>query len=224
LPQECIAMHSLTFTSYQFRVTFPVRGYFEWLRANGIAGAYRTQHWTLQHLQSAYAGQQWLLKSPGNLMWLDQLLAEFPAALIIHTHRDPAKVLGSVSSLYATFYNAASDHVDPYEIGRDQFAEWSWGLERAMAAREALPADRVVDVAFEDTLRDPVGVISRIYEHFGLEMTPQVAQAAREYLAANSRDKHGVHTYSLTDFGLDRDEVDEAFAAYRQRFHVPREG
>jgi hypothetical protein len=93
-----------------------------------------------------------------------------------------------------------------------------------MAAREALPADRVVDVAFEDTLRDPVGVISRIYEHFGLEMTPQVAQAAREYLAANSRDKHGVHTYSLTDFGLDRDEVDEAFAAYRQRFHVPREG
>ncbi|NLT30103.1 MAG: sulfotransferase [Propionibacterium sp.] len=107
--------------------------------------------------------------------------------------------------------------------GRQQLEQWSWGLDRMMAFRETLPADRVIDVYFRDTLADPVGTVHRIHEHFGMEITPQVEQGVQRYLADNPRDKHGTHTYSLADFGLTREQVDSTFAEYKQRFEVPDE-
>ena len=52
----------------------------------------------LQHLQSGVAGQ-WLLKSPAHLWQLDALVAEYPDALIVQTHRDPLNVISSISAL-----------------------------------------------------------------------------------------------------------------------------
>ncbi len=89
-----------------------------------------------------------------------------------------------------------------------------------MAARERLPDDRVVDVHFHDTVTDPVGTVTRIHDHFGLEVTDAVADGVRAYLDENPRDKHGRHDYDLADFGLDHDEVSARFATYRDRFGI----
>jgi hypothetical protein len=128
--------------------------------------------------------------------------------------------MASVSSLMFALRGAVSDHVDPHEVGRDQLDTWTWGLARTMAAREKLPADRVIDIHFTDTVNRPVETVTRIYEHFGVELTAAVEQGVRDYLADNPRTKHGVHTYTLEEFGIDEDEADEAFAGYRERFGV----
>lgn len=138
----------------------------------------------------------------------------------MHTHRDPAAVLASVSSLMHGFRSAMSDHVDRHAVGREQLEAWNWGLQRTMAVRDRLGPERVVDVQYDDTVNDPVGTVRRVYEHFGLERTPAVDEGVRAYLAENPRDKHGAHRYTLEEFGLDREEVDAAFAAYRFRFGV----
>ena len=91
-------------------------------------------------------------------------------------------------------------------------------MQRVMAVRDSLPADRVVDVHYTDTVEDPVGTVERVYKHFGLDYTGEVAAGVSGYLAENPRDKHGSHSYSLAEFGLDKDEVDAAFAAYNERF------
>ncbi|MDX1510535.1 MAG: sulfotransferase [Nitriliruptorales bacterium] len=220
LPQECMAMHALTFESYEFVTTFPVPSYWEWLRTRDLVTAYEMQRLFLQHLQSGYGGEHWILKTPGHLLWLDTLLEVFPDALIVQTHRNPSTVMASVSSLMYALRSAVSDHVDPHEVGRDQLDTWTWGLERTMEARKKLPAERVVDVHFTDTVNRPVETVARIYEHFGLELTAAVEQGVRDYLAENPRTKHGVHTYTLDEFGIDPDEADNAFAGYRERFGV----
>jgi hypothetical protein len=153
-------------------------------------------------------------------MWLDTLLHVFPDALLVHTHRDPTAVLASVSSLMHGFRSAMSDHVDKHEVGREQLEAWTWGLQRTMAVRDRLAPDRVIDVQYDDTVSDPVGTVRRVYEHFGLDRTTAVDDGVRTYLAENPRDKHGAHRYTLEEFGLDRDEVDAAFASYRDRFGV----
>jgi hypothetical protein len=220
LPQECMAMHALSFESYEFVTTFPVPSYWAWLRERDLVPAYEIQRQFLQHLQSGYSGEHWILKTPGHLLWLDTLLEVFPDALIVQTHRNPTTVMASVSSLMFALRGAVSDHVDPHEVGRDQLDTWTWGLARTMAAREKLPADRVIDIHFTDTVNRPVETVTRIYEHFGLELTAAVEQGVRDYLADNPRTKHGVHTYTLEEFGIDEDEADEAFAGYRERFGV----
>lgn len=220
LPQECLALQAPEFASYEFPTTFPVPSYWSWLREQDLRKAYEFQHKFLQHLQSGYGGDHWILKTPAHLMWLDTLLAVFPDALIVHTHRNPATVLASVSSLMYALRSSVSDHVDPHEVGREQLDTWTWGLRRTLQAREHLPADRVVDVHFQDTVNDPVGTVTRIYEHFGLDMTPAVAAGVRAYLRDNPRAKHGVHHYDLADFGITEDEAEDAFGFYRERFDV----
>ncbi len=221
LPQECLAMHAPQFASYEFPTTFPVPSYWQWLRSADMTPAYAFEKQFLQHLQSGgRRGQRWVLKTPCHLMWLDVLLEVFPDALFVHTHRNPTTVLASVSSLMSTIRSAVSDAIDPVAIGREQFDAWTWGMQRVMAARDLLPADRVVDVQYEDTVAHPVETVERVYTHLGLPYTEQVAQGVRDYLAANPRDKHGSHTYTLEEFGLDKTEVDAAFAGYRERFGV----
>lgn len=218
LPQECLALHALDFASYEFPSTFDVPRYWAWLQQQDLRGGYDMQRLMLQHLQSGYGGDHWILKTPSHLMWLDTLLEVFPDALIVQTHRDPTTVLASVSSLMFHFRSAMSDNVDPAQVGREQFEAWSWALDRTMAARRGLADDRVVDVQFRDTLADPVGTVTRVYEHFDIPVTDAVRAGVLAYLDDNPRDKHGTHTYSLSDFGLDESEVSERFAAYRQRF------
>jgi hypothetical protein len=220
LPQECLALQAPEFASYEFVTAFPVPSYWEWLRSSDMTPAYRFEKTFLQHLQAARRGRHWVLKTPGHLMWLDALLEVFPDALLVQTHRNPTQVLASVSSLMTAMRSSVSNDVDPHVVGREQLDAWRWGMERTMAVRGGLAADRVVDVRYEDTVSDPVGTVTRIYEHFGLELTPAVEQGVRDYLAANPRDKHGAHRYTLEEFGLDRDEVDAAFADYRERFGV----
>lgn len=219
LPQECLAMQAPSFSSYEFVTTFPVPSYWEWLRGQDMTPAYAFEKQFLQHLQSGgHRGEHWVLKTPCHLMWLDALLEVFPDALLVHTHRDPTTVLASVSSLMSTIRSAVSDHVDPVAVGREQLDAWTWGMQRVMEVRDRLPADRVVDVRFEDTVAHPVETVEKVYAHLGLDYTPVVAEGVRDYLAANPRDKHGTHTYTLAEFGLDHDEVEAAFAAYNERF------
>jgi hypothetical protein len=220
LPQECLALQAPEFASYEFVTAFPVPSYWDWLRSADLAPAYRFEKLFLQHLQSARRGRHWILKTPGHLMWLDALLEVFPDALLVQTHRNPTQVLASVSSLMSAMRSSVSAAVDPKAIGREQLDAWTWGMERTMAVRDRLPAGRVVDVRYEDTVADPLGTTRRIYEHFDLELTPVAEQGVRDYLSANPRDKHGAHRYTLKEFGLDPDEVDAAFADYRERFGV----
>lgn len=221
LPQECLAMQAPTFASYEFPTTFPVPSYWSWLREQDLAPAYAFEKQFLQHLQSGgHRGEHWVLKTPCHLMWLDALLEVFPDALLVHTHRNPTTVLASVSSLMTTIRSAVSGHIDPVAVGREQLDAWTWGMERVMAVRDRLPSDRVVDVMFEDTVAHPVETVEKVYAHLGLDYTPAVAEGVRAYLADNPRDKHGTHEYTLAEFGLDKDEVDAAFAAYRDRFGV----
>ncbi|MDT7537760.1 MAG: hypothetical protein QOI82_1345 [Actinomycetota bacterium] len=220
LPQECLALQAPQFASYEFPTTFPVPTYWAWLREQDLTPAYAFEKTFLQHLQSGHRGERWILKTPGHLMWLDTLLHVFPDALLVHTHRDPTAVLASVSSLMYGFRSAMSDHVDKREVGREQLEAWTWGLQRTMAVRDRLAPNRVIDIQYDDTVNDPVGTVRRVYEHFGLDRTPAVDEGVRTYLAENPRDKHGAHRYTLAEFGLDRDEVEAAFKAYRERFGV----
>ena len=50
------------------------------------------------------------------------------------------------------------------------------------------------------------------------EPTFEAEQAMRDFLAANPKDKHGAHRYSLEQFGLDAEEQAGRFAGYRARF------
>ena len=223
LPQECVPINAHELLSVQFHVTFHVPSYQAWLDEQSLVQSYRFHKKFLQHLQSKYMLDRWALKSPAHLPGIDELLQVYPDALIIHTHRDPANVMPSLASLMYAFRSMNSDTVYPMRIGRNVMDIWSLYLQRAVDARR-LHADKPTqffDAHFEETLRDPVSLLERAYDHFGLPFTDDTRSRMSAFLEANPRGSRGVHRYTREDFGLQLGEIRERFSEYCDAFDVP---
>jgi hypothetical protein len=223
LPQECVPIRAHEFLSVQFHTTFNVPRYQAWLEQQDMLPAYAFHKRFLQHLQSKYMKDRWVLKSPAHLAAIDAVLATYPDAQIIHTHRDPAKVVPSLASLLYTFRSMNSDSLDSARIGRQVIDMWTLALQRATEARRRhrdKPA-QFFDAHFSETLADPVDLLRRAYGHFGLDFTDETRDRMAIFLAANPRGSRGVHTYLLEDFDLDLGEIRERFSEYCTEFGVP---
>jgi len=93
-------------------------------------------------------------------------------------------------------------------------------VERMLALRASGKVDpkQFSDVRYADLVKDPIPTLAGIYDHFGIELSEDTVARMRRYLAANPKNLHGRHRYSLEAFGLDRDEEIARYAAYSERF------
>lgn len=221
-PMECIAIMSLSFLSPRFHTMYRIPTYQEWLERQDLRPAYAFHRSFLQHLQWRGPGARWVLKAPSHLHSLDALLATYPDAVFIQTHREPLTVLASVASHTGALLSAFSDRLDPGEIGREVARRWAHGVDRAMQFRAAsgLPAERFADVHYRDLVRDPIATVQRIHAQLDLPLGPAAEGRMRRYLATHPKDRHGPHRYALETFGLDADELSRRFKAYRERFGI----
>src|SRR6185312_6684264 len=130
--QECVRITGGEFTSMIYTVQYRLPTYYRWLLYDADhAGAYRYHRKFLQHLQSGVPGQ-WLLKSPAHLWQLDTLLAEYPDALIVQTHRDPLNVISSIAALTHHLRRMSTDDSTVAECAAQSYEEIIVGLEREM--------------------------------------------------------------------------------------------
>ncbi len=220
LPEECIAIMAHGFVSDRFPAMFRLPSYRAWLDRQDLRPAYEDHRRFLQHLQWRRGGRRWLLKAPAHLLALDDLLAVYPDAWIVQTHRDPVRVLASLASLIATLHGAFSDVVDPSEIGREVSERWAEALRRSIAVRAHAREDRFVDVRYEQLLHDPMAVVRQLYERMGETLRPDVEHSMHRFVAENRPDRFGRHRYRLSSFALDADTERRRFASYREHFRV----
>jgi len=223
LPQECVPINSHEFLSVQFHIAYRVPTYQAWFEQQSLSRSYAFHKRFLQHLQSKYRKDRWVLKSPAYLFGIDDLLETYPDALIIHTHRDPARVIPSLATLFYALRGMTSDSVNPARIGRDVMSMWSLATQRAVEARRRHrdKQGQFFDAHFEDTVADPVDLLRRAYAHFGLDFTDAARDRMAAFNAANPRGSQGVHHYVREDFDLHLDEIRERFAEYCGEFDVP---
>jgi hypothetical protein len=227
LAQECVRMTAGDFRSMIFPTQYHLPTYNRWLLHDAdLAPAYRWHRIYLQHLQSEHMADRWLLKSPAHLWHLGALLHEYPDAVVIQTHRDPLKVVASISALAAHLRRMASDN-PTIAAAAEQYADDIFvGLDRSMAARDdgTLPPDQVVDVQFTDFVADPFATIATVYDTLGIELTADAEKRMRAFLDTHPGDGGGGGTrYSFADTGLDADSLRERSSAYQERFAVPSE-
>ncbi len=149
----------------------------------------------------------------------------YPDARLAITHRDPLTVLASLTSLVATLRWAHSDRVDFAEIGRYHERLWARALDGLVTASTdgSLDPARVHHVHYADFMQDQVGAVGGLYTALGGSLTPDTAQAMRDYLVHRPKDQHGAHEYSFADLQLDPTVERERFARYQRHFSVPEE-
>ena len=83
---------------------------------------------------------------------------------------------------------------------------------------KACRADAFIDVDYSDLVRDPIAVVRRIYSQLGNELSSAAELRMRTFLESNSHAKHGRHSYSLADFGMNPEKLSERFSSYCTRY------
>lgn len=225
LPQECLSITAYEFYSLQFETIFNIPSYQKWYHEQEPREAYAFHRQFLRHLQWRCPGERWILKTPAHLGTLGSLLAEYPDALIVQSHRDPLAILPSISSLVHCLRCTSSEFVDAAEIGRQQLAQWASALERSIQTRTDMNdrRDQFFDIYFEEVLEDSIACARRIYAHFKLPWSAEIEARMQAFLADNERHKQGVHRYTLEMFNLSPEVIGRRFAHYREHFGIERE-
>lgn len=221
LPQECIAIQAQIFMSIQFHTTHAVPSYEDWFERDSQNLAYDFHRYVLQHLQTQRPGDRWVLKAPGHLFGLGALLRRYPHAKIVHTHRDPLRVMASMASHATVLRRAFSDAADPLQIARDWADRWARALDGFLAVRDRAPAEQFLDVHYEDIESKPLETVERVYDFLGWTLDEHGRAAMQRFLDANPKDKHGRHRYTLEQFGFDRAAELRRFSDYCERFSIP---
>ena len=184
--------------------------YSAWLAGQDWTGAYRRHRRNLQLIGLHDADRRWVLKNPSHLFALDGLLAVYPDALVIQTHRQPRAAIASACSLAAQATSGWSHRFTGATIGADQLELWARGLELFNAERARHDQARFFDVYYDDFVADPLGTVEAVYGRFGLALSGAAADAMRAVQSGAGAARP--HRYELADFGLTGDQVDERFA------------
>lgn len=222
-PEEDVLLLDHCFTSQAPEATLHVPTYASWLETQDLVPQYRYLERLLKVLAWQKPGEYWVLKTPHHMEYLGELLAVFPDAVIVQTHRDPQATTGSFCSMVAHGRGIFSDDVSAREVGRHWLRKVRRMVDRSLEARAAHPSAAFVDVAYRDLLKDPVGEVRRIHDAAGLPLAPEAEAAMRALLEHQVKDRHGRHVYRTRDFGISPARIDEMFADYRERFAIPRE-
>ena len=224
IPCECVWLTMPTFACEEWLGRQQVPSFGAWYASTDQRPVYAYHRKVLKLLQHRFRRDRWMLKAPSHMAVLETLLAEYPDARVIMTHRDPLRSMGSTASILSALSWMRSEEADIETIKAGFGGEgMAHRLAAAMAARERVSDGQFFDVRYQDMLTDPFGTIAKAYDHFGIVYTAEAERRMRDYLANKPQAKHGAHSYSFRDLEMDLATERARFSDYQERFGVPSE-
>ena len=192
----------------------PIPSYLDWLFTQDMTAQFIQLRDTLKYLQWQGLGdstRSWVLKSPLYSGLEPLLLAVFPDAKLVMTHRHPDKTIASglrlLELFYAPFTDAAVD-VDGYVGGLAAM------INGHLDARPTLPPDTFLDIHFDELVFDIPATVRRIYDFIGARLSPEALARMIAWDHANPQHKRGTHRYTMAQYGLDDAGIARSFARY----------
>jgi len=221
--EECVGLLMNSFFSPFFGGHIPsFRQWYYGASDAEVMQVYAEHRTQLQILQRHVKGDHWILKCPTHCFAIGEVLKTSPDAAVVMTHRDLSRCVPSLCSLLYVYYQLCYPTIDRGEIGRVSAEIAEQLLNRSMRSRDQVdPAgERVLDIDYSETTRDPLGTVERIYRRFGYDFTPEFEARVKKYLAEDTHAKGPRHTYTLEEFGLTPEDLNNRFGAYTARFHL----
>lgn len=221
LPEECNRINTLNFWGSRYPgepEALHLPDACEWFMYCRPPRPYAMHKMVLQHLQAHGPAGRWTLKTPHHIFALDQLLEEYPQAMIVQTHRDPLKVFPSLCGLTATMRGLKQGDPAYAATARYILERWGAGLKRCVAARRD-PAvnSRIIDISQRQIIADPLGTVRMIYAKFGLELTAETQERMSRWLE-NPAQHESKTKFTLEEFGLTPADVERVIGVYGQEF------
>ena len=143
-------------------------------------------------------GKTLVMKTPGNAARLKVLTKLFPEARFVFIARNPLDVFPSTVKLWRALYSTQGlhnpPHLEPWLDGYvlDTFERFTKAYEED---RHLISEDRLVEIRYEDLVKDPIASMRDIYRRLDLPKFEEAEGPMRATLS--DRSDHRVSSYRL---------------------------
>ena len=154
--------------------------------------------WLYRRLYLKHGEKRLVMKTPANAARLKLLTKLFPDAHYVYLARNPLHVFPSTVKLWRALYSTQGLHnpprLDPWldDYVLDMYARLTEAYEED---RHLIPENHLVELRYEDFVKDPVASMRDIYGKQGIEGFAQAEGPMREFL--DERSEHQVSRYEL---------------------------
>ena len=159
----------------------------------------------------ADASKPFVLKSAMSIGAENGLSKAHGAPHLIMTHRNPREFIASTCKLGVVFQLPFSDEEGDFSMvvpGMGMIADLHLDF------RKRHPEFGILDIDYRRLRDDAAAVVEEVLNFVGIKPGPQAIARVHQWEAGNPKNQHGAFKYGLEDFGLDAEQVDEAFANF----------
>jgi len=220
LAQECVSLFMYDIRTLALETQAHVPSYARWLEQADMAPAYAQHRLALQTLQSRQPTERWVLKTPNHLWHLEALLAAYPDARIIWTHRNPGPVVTSLASLANAGQRPLTWRSDPRPTAEEWKRKCVFALNSAVAFDTTSEEGWCQHLHYDLLMADPVGTVGNLYRSFGEEVSDLHARRMEAFLLHRPKDAFGRHRYDPADFGWTYAGLADEFHSYIDRYQI----
>ncbi|HMK42149.1 MAG TPA: sulfotransferase [Methyloceanibacter sp.] len=156
--------------------------------------------WLYRRLYLKHGEKRLVMKTPANAARLKLLTKLFPDARYVYLARNPLDVFPSTVKLWRALYSTQGLHnpprLDPWldDYVLDMFARLTEDYEED---RHLIPEGHLVELRYEDFVRDPVATMRDIYRRLDIKGFDQAEAPMREFIG--ERKEHRVSHYELPE-------------------------
>jgi hypothetical protein len=154
--------------------------------------------WFYRRLALKHGGKPLVMKTPANAARLKLLTKLFPDARYIYLSRNPLKVFPSTVKLWRALYSVQGLHNPPYLDSwldgyvLDMFARLTEDYEED---RHLIPPDRLIELRYEDLIKDPLATLRDIYARLDIGDFASAEAPMQAYL--DTQKEHRVSEYEM---------------------------
>jgi len=128
-------------------------------------------------------GKRIMLKSLVNTAKIPLLLEMYPDAKFIHIYRNPYKVYLSTWKLYRKILPIFSfQHINCEQLDKEILFNYRALFERYLKDRKLIPEENLIEISYEDFVKDPVKTLDTIYAKFRLECFEKAKPSFERYV------------------------------------------
>lgn len=208
-PEEDVLLLDVQFMSSSSEAILHVPSYAQWLEEQNHNEAYSYEKKLLLLLQWQRDGKFWILKSPHHLQYLGVFSKVFPGSKIVWMHREIESCIPSYLSMLYYSRSMFTQHVDIIALKSHWLNKLSLMLDGGMNFRASNP-DQIMDVKFEDFMKDENRTVSRILGH-NTDENPMIkgeGESIEKYVSN--------HRYQLDDWDIELSDLHAKFERYNK--------
>ena len=213
-PEECLLITPFSLKSLLYSYMARIPSYEDYLKQTDHASVFLWHSRFLQVLESFQRPKRWLLKDPGHIGRLHEILAVYPEASFIQIHRDPVETIPSICSLTEKTRRPFTKRINKNEIGARTLSYWEGSLAKGEKEKSNISQDKFINLKFEDFIVKPIEQIKVIYSQLDLNLDKETERKMVDFVQNFEKVEKAKHSYELSEFGLSKESVQNTLSKY----------